>query len=103
MIANDVVVTAKFWREGQPESTYPPSPRGMATSSQESAPIATVAARRLALPLELSDTAIAMMRQNLRRGDPEADETIIEARLRAWLASGGGHPEAYFRVRPDLE
>ena len=35
--------------------------------------------------LELFDTSVAIMRQNLRRRYPDADEADIEARLRRWL------------------
>jgi len=35
--------------------------------------------------LELHEFSIGIMRQNLRRRYPEADEAEIEARLRRWL------------------
>lgn len=35
--------------------------------------------------LELFDTSVAIMRQNLKRRYPNADEADIEARLRRWL------------------
>ena len=35
--------------------------------------------------LELFDTSIAMMRQNLRRRHPDADEAEIKEMLRRWV------------------
>lgn len=72
------------------------------TSDDPKTPESVIAARRLALALELSQTAMSLMRQNLRRRDPDADDATIEARFHRWLASGGRHPESHFRIRADL-
>ncbi len=74
----------------------------MDTSEAAKAPPEQFAARRLALALELSETALVLMRQNLRRRDPAADEATIDARFRRWLASGGGHPKSHFKARAGL-
>jgi hypothetical protein len=45
---------------------------------------------RLRLALDLFATGEAMMRQNLKRRFPQADEAEIEARLSAWLSERPG-------------
>jgi hypothetical protein len=45
---------------------------------------------RLRLALELHDAGVAMMRQNLRRRHPDADEEEIERRLIEWLHTRPG-------------
>lgn len=54
------------------------------------------AAARLRAALEMFDDGVALMRQNLRRADPEASEEEIERRLRAWLRHrpGAEHGDA---------
>jgi hypothetical protein len=47
-------------------------------------------AGRLRLALDLFATGEAMMRQNLKRRFPQADEAEIEARLSAWLSERPG-------------
>lgn len=41
---------------------------------------------RLRFALDMVETGVAMMRQNLRREHPRASEAEIQARLNAWLA-----------------
>lgn len=41
--------------------------------------------RKMAELLDLFDTSVLIMRQNLRRGFPKAAEDEIEARLLAWV------------------
>jgi len=43
------------------------------------------AAERLRTALALFEAGVEMMRQNLRREFPEADEKEIDAKLAAWL------------------
>lgn len=50
----------------------------------------TAAARAFRLTLDLFDAGVRMMRQNLRRQDPEADEQEIERRLATWLRTRPG-------------
>jgi len=40
--------------------------------------------------LDLHETGVALMRQNLRRADPAADEQTIDGRLQAWLMERPG-------------
>jgi hypothetical protein len=42
-------------------------------------------AEALRATLDLFETGLALMRQNLRRTDPEATEHEIDRRLRQWL------------------
>jgi hypothetical protein len=44
----------------------------------------TVEARRFAEAARMSEEGIALMRQNLRRRHPEADETEIDRLLAEW-------------------
>ena len=48
------------------------------------------AERTFRLTLDLIDTGIDLMRQNLRRTDPDADHEEIERRLRAWIRERPG-------------
>jgi hypothetical protein len=50
----------------------------------------TVSARMFRLTLDLFDAGVQVMRQNLRRQDPEADEQEIDRRLSAWLRTRPG-------------
>jgi hypothetical protein len=50
----------------------------------------SLAARRFRTALELFEAGVAMMRQNLRRQFPEADEKEIAARLAQWLQERPG-------------
>jgi thiamine monophosphate synthase len=61
------------------------------------------AAARLRAALEMFDDGVAMMRQNLRRADPDAAEEEIERRLRAWLRHrpGAEHGDAVDSPSPD--
>jgi hypothetical protein len=45
----------------------------------------SLAAIRLHAALQLCDTGVRLMRQNLRRAAPEAPEEEIDRRLREWL------------------
>lgn len=56
-------------------------------------------AARLEAALELFEDGVALMRENLRRADPEASEDDIEQRLRAWLRDrpGAEHADAVGR------
>jgi hypothetical protein len=57
---------------------------------------------RLRTALAMFDLGESIMRQNLRRADPEASEQDIEARLRVWLLErpGAEHGDAPGRLRP---
>ena len=50
--------------------------------------------------LELSDLAVRVMRQNLRRRHPDADSEEIEQRLREWVRTrpGAEHGDCDGRV-----
>ena len=48
------------------------------------------AARTFRLTLDLFDAGVELMRQNLRRGDPRADEQEIDRRLATWLRERPG-------------
>ncbi|HMQ21611.1 MAG TPA: hypothetical protein PKE00_03925 [Planctomycetota bacterium] len=47
-------------------------------------------AQKLRLSLEMFEYGRDMMRQNLRRADPDLDEASIEERLNAWLRTRPG-------------
>ena len=47
-------------------------------------------ARTFRLTLDLIDMGIRLMRQNLRRAAPEADEAEIGRRLRVWIRERPG-------------
>lgn len=53
-------------------------------------PTTAEAARAFRLTLELFDTGIRMMRQNLRRAHPHATEPEIDRLLRAWIRERPG-------------
>jgi len=42
---------------------------------------------KLLTALEMADLGIEMKRRSLKRADPEADEEVVEERLRDWLAA----------------
>ena len=46
---------------------------------------AETAARTFRLTLDLFDAGVQIMRENLRRSDPNVSEAEIERRLRTWL------------------
>lgn len=46
----------------------------------------TAEQKRYRTALELHEFGVMMMRQNLRRQDPQASEEVIRQRLRDWLA-----------------
>jgi Rv0078B-related antitoxin len=50
----------------------------------------SLAARRFRTALDLFETGVGMMRQNLRRRFPEADEKEIASRLAQWLQTRPG-------------
>jgi hypothetical protein len=50
--------------------------------------------------LDLFGTGLALMRQNLRRSDPEATEHEIERRLRQWLGHRPGAEHGDCAGRP---
>jgi hypothetical protein len=54
-------------------------------------------AARFRVALDLADTGIELMRQNLRRRHPEADDEKIARLLREWLRSRP--PDAPGRLR----
>jgi hypothetical protein len=45
----------------------------------------STAAEAFRTTLELFETGVALMRQNLRRANPDAPEEVIEESLGAWL------------------
>ena len=47
-------------------------------------------ARTFRLTLDLFETGVRLMRQNLRRADPRADEREIDHQLRTWLRERPG-------------
>jgi hypothetical protein len=51
---------------------------------------AAIASERFRMALELFEVGVAIMRQNLRRRDLQADPEDIEARLRKWLRTRPG-------------
>jgi hypothetical protein len=53
-------------------------------------PSTPVAARTFRLTLDLFDAGVRLMRQNLRRRDPAADEQEIDRKLGAWLRERPG-------------
>ena len=55
--------------------------------------------RRLRLAFDLSEAALVMMRQNLRRRFPDAPPEELEKRLGEWLAKPPDHPRSHFRRR----
>ncbi len=59
----------------------------------------STAAGRLALALEMADFGIALMRQNLRRRFPSADEAEICRRFADWLA-GPDPADVHLRTVP---
>jgi hypothetical protein len=50
----------------------------------------SLAARRFRTAMDLFEAGVAMMRQNLRRQFPDADEKEISARLAQWLQERPG-------------
>ncbi|RKY21772.1 MAG: hypothetical protein DRQ55_03245 [Planctomycetota bacterium] len=62
-------------------------------------------AGKLRLALDLFESGVALMRQNLRRERPSASESEIEAALVAWLRTrpGAEHGDAVGRLRPVRE
>lgn len=48
------------------------------------------AARTFRMTLDLFDAGVQLMRQNLRRSDPAADEQEIDRRLSTWLRERPG-------------
>ena len=53
-------------------------------------PSAAAAVRTFRLTLDLFDSGVQLMRQNLRRRNPQADRQEIERQLRAWLRERPG-------------
>jgi len=51
-----------------------------------------VVLKRMAVAVDLFETAQVIMRQNLRRRHPEADEAEIEHRLAEWRKQRPGAP-----------
>jgi Rv0078B-related antitoxin len=51
---------------------------------------ATAAAQTFRSTLDLFDTGLQLMRQNLCRQNPDADEQEIDRRLRTWLRERPG-------------
>ena len=50
----------------------------------------SLAARRFRTAMELFEAGVSMMRQDLRRRFPDADEEEIKTRLRQWLQERPG-------------
>lgn len=61
--------------------------------------------RRMELAFDLAEAAEEIMRQNLRRRNPNASEEEIEAGIREWLGRrpGAEHGDAVGRPRRWLE
>lgn len=59
-----------------------------------------IAAARLRTAFELFDAGVRMMRQNLKRRHPDADEAAIEEMLRAWLRERPGAEHGDAEGRP---
>jgi len=55
---------------------------------------------RMQVAFDLYETAVVMMRQNLRRRHPEADPAEIERRLSAWLRQRPGAEDGDGAGRP---
>jgi hypothetical protein len=51
---------------------------------------ASNAARTFRLTLDLFDAGVQLMRQNLRRRSPEADDQVIDRQLLSWLRERPG-------------
>lgn len=69
---------------------------------------AAPAARTFRLTLDLFDAGVRLMRQNLRRSDPHADQQEIDRQLLAWLrerpgAEHGDCPGRLVDVRTRIE
>jgi hypothetical protein len=64
-------------------------------------------AQRFRIAMDLFQTGVDLMRQNLKREDPDATEEQIEDRLRAWVrhrpgaefGDSEGRPGAWPRLR----
>jgi hypothetical protein len=62
--------------------------------------VSRTAVERLRTTLGLHDAGVALMRQNLRRAHPDADERELDRLLQAWVTTrpgardgdGDGHP-----------
>jgi hypothetical protein len=59
-----------------------------------------MATRTFRLTLELFDVGVQLMRQNLRRSDPQADEEDIDRRLAVWLRERPGAEHGDCSGRP---
>jgi hypothetical protein len=59
-----------------------------------------VASRSFRVTLDLFDAGVQLMRQNLRRSNPDADESEIDRRLTTWLRErpGAEHGDCPGRV-----
>lgn len=62
--------------------------------------VASNPARTFRLTLDLFDAGVKLMRQNLRRRDPEADDQAIERRLVSWLRQRPGAEDGDCQGRP---
>lgn len=49
-------------------------------------------ARKLLEALDLHEAGISLMRARLRRRHPDAEDTVVEQHLRAWLHARPGAP-----------
>ena len=61
---------------------------------------ASNAARTFRLTLDLFDAGVQLMRQNLRRRSPEADEKAINRQLVSWLRERPGAEHGDCQGRP---
>jgi hypothetical protein len=57
-------------------------------------------ARTFRLTLDLFDAGVQLMRQNLRRKDPDADDQAIERQLLSWLRERPGAEHGDCEGRP---
>jgi hypothetical protein len=57
-------------------------------------------ARSFRLTLDLFDAGVQLMRQNLRRKDPQADDQAIERQLVSWLRERPGAEHGDCQGRP---
>jgi Rv0078B-related antitoxin len=60
----------------------------------------SLAAQRFRIAMELFDAGVEMMRQNLRRRFPDADEKEISVRLAQWLQERPGAEHGDCSGRP---
>ncbi len=72
---------------------------GMESAQNGERPDPASLGARLQFALDLVETGVTMMRQNLRRENPHATEAEIQALLNAWLAESPLPPDPNLTVR----